>query len=490
MKILTKIALGLSTLSLLSIGESFAQSGYFEDALRNSQYRSNGSSRVMGIGGTQSSLGGEVSNIHSNPAGLGFFRRSEFSFTGSYGNWKSETNFQGEIQENSSNNLAIPNLSVIMSKVKDPLEMGDWRGGSFGISINRSQLFTNDFGYYSNSRGPSSLLDYYVDDYNTFGEPPVGSPAGLPLDVALIYQNDSDEFQKDTDYALGNPFQDEQIENEGNQTQVTFAYGGNIKNQIFVGGSVGITSVDFVSTKTYNEEFLDENDLQALYYSLQEKLFQNGTGINLNIGVIYKPLENVNLGLSFKSPTWSRIEEEFDADIFAEFYDINGNLEFEEDALSDIYLTTINLRTPMKLGAGATYFFNKNGFISADIDYLDYSSMHLSSPDISSMSTDNEEIKSLGATTINYRVGAEYRYNMFRLRGGLAYYGDPIKDSDLDRTMMQYSGGVGVRLERMYLDLAIVQNKYNTFYSSYPGSALASIDNKKLSGLLTLGFNF
>ncbi|MEX2593108.1 MAG: long-chain fatty acid transporter [Anditalea sp.] len=488
MNSIKKITLGISVIAILSISDSFAQGGYFEDALRYSQYRSTGSARIMGVGGIQSSLGGDVSNIHGNPAGLGFFRRSEFSLTGSYSNWKSETNFMGQIQNESTNNVALPNLSVVMSKVKDPLETGNWRGGSFGISINRSQLFTNDFGYFSSSRGPNTLLDFYVDDYNQIGEPAVGSPAGLPLDAGLIY-SDNGLFQKDTDYAVNNPFQDEQVENEGSQTQISFAYGGNFKNKWFVGGSLGVTSVNFLSTKTYNEEFLDENDLSALYYSLQENLLQNGTGVNLNLGVIYKPMDNINLGLSFKSPTWSRINEEFDADVFAEFYDLNGDLEFEEDALSDIYLTTINLRSPMKMSAGGTFFFNKNGFISADIDYVDYSSMNLSSPDIS-MDAENDEIRRIAASSINYRVGAEYSYNMFRIRAGAAYYGDPMKDSELDRSMMQYSGGVGVRLPNMYVDFGIIQNTYNTFYSSYPDASLTSIDNKQLTGLLTLGFNF
>lgn len=482
-----KIILGLSVITLFAINDVFAQGGYFEDALRYSQYQSSGSARIMGIAGTQNSLGGDISNIHANPAGLGFFQRSEFGFTGSYGNWGTETVFLNQVQKESTNNFALPNLGVVLSQVKEPLELGDWRGGSFGISLNRSRLFTNKYGYYSNSRGSSSLLDFYVEDYNNFGEPAVGDPAGLPLDVGIIY-DENNVFQKDFDYALGNPFQDEFIESEGSLTQISLAYGGNLKNKLFLGGSVGITSVNFLSTKTFNEEFRDDENVNSLYYSLQENLLQNGTGFNVNVGVIYKPQDNLNLGFSFHSPTWSRLEEEFDADIFAEYYDLNGAIEFEESAISDIYLTTINLRSPMKLSAGATYFFNKNGFISGDIDYVDYSSMHLSSPDIS-MEANNTDIKNSAAAAINYRAGAEYRFDMFRVRAGAAFYGDPL-DDQRDRTMVQFSGGVGVRLARMYVDLGIVQSNFQSYYSSYPGAELATTDHSRLTGLLTLGFNF
>src|SRR5690606_36460696 len=123
--------------------------------------------------------------------------------------------------------------------------------------------------------------------------------------------------------------------------------------------------------------------------------------------------------------------------------DVDGDLEQEEDALSDIYLATINMRSPMKISAGATYFFNKNGFISGDVDYLDYSSMNLSSPDIS-MEANNEDIRDFATSTINYRAGAEYRFNLFRVRAGAAFYGDPL-DDERDRTVRQFSGGVGIR---------------------------------------------
>ena len=60
--------------SIFSLGAA-AQSGYFEDALRFSQSFPAGSARIMAIGGTQWSLGGDVSNIAGNPAGLGFFQK-------------------------------------------------------------------------------------------------------------------------------------------------------------------------------------------------------------------------------------------------------------------------------------------------------------------------------------------------------------------------------------------------------------------------------
>src|SRR5690606_13947925 len=102
----------------------------------------------------------------------------------------------------------------------------------------------------------------------------------------------------------------------------------------------------------------------------------------------------------------------------------------------------------------------------------------------------NNDIKTFATSTINYRGGAEYRFDKFRIRAGAAFYGDPMEDSDFDRSMVQYSAGIGMRLPKFYIDFGLIQNSYNSFYTSYPGADLASIDNKQITGLLTVGFNF
>ncbi|WP_246581573.1 OmpP1/FadL family transporter [Echinicola shivajiensis] len=493
MRISIKTILGSVLLGVLSINLSKAQT--FDDALRYSYFNATGSARIMGLGGSQFALGGDISNISGNPAGLGFFRKSEFSLTPSYENWQSNSSFIDQKQSDNTGNFALPNVSIVLSTVKDPLNRDNWRGHSFGISINRISNFNNSYGYFSNIQGLNSLLDYYVDDYNEFGAPPVGDPAGLPLDVGIIGQNGNNFYRSDYTYEPDDfvdpiyPFQDEFIENEGSLSQITFAYGTNYKNKLFLGGSIGVTSFNFSSFKTYNEEFIDGNDNTSLYYSLRENLQHNGTGINLNAGLIYKPIDQINLGVSFSSPTWYRYDENFDADINAEFFDLEGNPENQEFAQSDIYYSVINLRTPTKLSAGAAFFINKNGFITADIDYLNYGSMHLSSPDYR-LDGANDEIDNSAGNVLNYRVGAEYRIKILRLRAGTALYGDPYKNTEFDRTKAQYTGGIGVKLAKMYVDFAFVHSQFDTYYSPYPGADILSIDNKSNKGMLTLGFNF
>ena len=59
--------------------DAYAQ--YAENALRFSQTFIGGSARMRGLGGAQTSLGGDISAASGNPAGLGFYNRSEFSIS-------------------------------------------------------------------------------------------------------------------------------------------------------------------------------------------------------------------------------------------------------------------------------------------------------------------------------------------------------------------------------------------------------------------------
>jgi len=65
---------------ILSFGvQSKAQ--YAEDALRFSRNYFGGTSRMLGLAGAQQALGADISSISGNPAGLGFYRRNDFSIS-------------------------------------------------------------------------------------------------------------------------------------------------------------------------------------------------------------------------------------------------------------------------------------------------------------------------------------------------------------------------------------------------------------------------
>src|SRR5674536_391977 len=52
-----------------------------DDALRYSQSFYGGTARFMSMGGAFTALGGDISSLSQNPAGLGVFRSSEITLT-------------------------------------------------------------------------------------------------------------------------------------------------------------------------------------------------------------------------------------------------------------------------------------------------------------------------------------------------------------------------------------------------------------------------
>jgi hypothetical protein len=70
----------LMTVATVAITQhAFAQ--YSQDAVRFSGSDAGSTSRIKAIGGANIAVGGDLTSVGSNPAGLGFFTRSELSLT-------------------------------------------------------------------------------------------------------------------------------------------------------------------------------------------------------------------------------------------------------------------------------------------------------------------------------------------------------------------------------------------------------------------------
>jgi len=196
------------------------------------------------------------------------------------------------------------------------------------------------------------------------------------------------------------------------------------------------------------------------------------------------------------------MNEEYEASMTATY----DNYYFEpedktlgtETAVSDIIMSNYGLYTPFKVGGGATIFLGKYGFISADVDWVDYSSARLSSSDFNE-GPDNQVIQNLYSSTVNYRFGAEGKLQNWRIRGGYAHQGDPFVDnSGFNQSTQQLSGGIGVQFDALRVDFSLVNQNFNSLYRSYKVldrnglnyGPLTEIKNSITSAVVTVGFNF
>lgn len=486
------------------IGQSFS-----ETALLFSRTKPTGSARIMGMGGAQTSLGGDYSSGYSNPAGLGMFNKSEFSISPGFNSATINSEYLGNSASESKTNLHIPGLGFVFQTEQDG--RNGFLSGAFAVSYSRTNNFNQNFSYNGTNQN-NSIIDYFLEDAtgqqpSTFaqGGSNFNTLTGLGYNNYLIGEatildpnnNPTDYFSdvKLDDY----PFQNETVQTKGAQNQWNFSYGANFNDKFFIGGGVGFTTLRYETQKKYSEKFSGD----PLYNTaLQENLSIKGSGINATGGMIYRPIEILQLGVSYTTPTLYKLTDFYNATMNTswnnwDYYGDGSVIIGNEGEYTDDVISEYDLKTPGRLNLGASIFFQKYGFISADVEVVNYSGAKYSS-NVSGISykSDNESIKSLYQSSINYKIGGEFRYESYRLRAGFTYMPDPFKaqQNNVNRQITSVSTGLGYRAKKFYLDAAIIFTQGATSYRPYTinsaSSPLVDLNNKTTLGMVTLGFPF
>jgi hypothetical protein len=80
---------------------------YASDIFRYSEITQTGSARFQSLGGSHAALGADPSTISGNPAGLGFYSRSEVTISPSFLNVNTQTSYIGQSSSLSTGNAGI-----------------------------------------------------------------------------------------------------------------------------------------------------------------------------------------------------------------------------------------------------------------------------------------------------------------------------------------------------------------------------------------------
>ena len=503
---LTLISLGLLWANL-SINAQVANGsfGYYNDALRFSQPYNFGSARTAGLAGSGMALGGDIGTIGVNPAGLGLFNRSQFVFTPVINLNKSNTQFLGNVTPTEESSFDIGNLGLVINFGNGKLNPSGWSSGSLGITYNRINDFRQNV-FYRGLNNNNSIIDAMLERANGLFPEELSGIAQTGFDHYLINPLPGAEDIYDS-FVLGFPEQSEQITRRGTTDEVKVSYGTNYSDKLYVGASVGFVTTDYSQSRIFAETF-DNEPLNT--FILDERLDVSGTGVNLNLGVIFRPVEFIRVGASYTSPTWFNFVEESDVFYASEYnnYDVanwlddNGQRLILEDTVlnnlntnTPLFISDYNLRTPSRFSLGTAIFFKKYGFITADVEYLDYTNSHVSSSDFFA-DADNTTIQNLYQSVTNIRLGAEFRYNILRFRAGYARQGDPFVSGfdDLDRSRTILSGGVGLNFGKYFFDLAYSNTSFEQSFAPYTladnANPVALTENNLNSTRFTFGLNF
>ncbi len=498
--------------TVAAMGSAYAQS-YAPDAYRFSQTNYGSSARFKGMGGAQIGVGGDIGSINANPAGLGLFTKSEFSITPEFNSVSNQSAFLGNNIKADKNQINLNNLGVVFYSPAARMKGSDVSKGLvssvFGLSYTRNNDFLNNISY-NGTNTNSSIRDAYVDQANGSGID--NTVAGDAYNSYLINKNTPtfpNQYSAEP-YNNANFKQNWDEARLGSTSEFNVAGALNFGNKVYIGATASFVNVKYTSDATFTESGIvntyDDSLTPPQYtgnenYSLTH--FRNqetkGGGFNLKLGMIFRPVNELRIGLNFQTPTWMNLEDNTAETLQASLAGNATNSPSKSNNPSRYYTFSYNLRTPLKASAGLSYVIAGTALISADVDYVDYASMRFSADnnsDISTINSSNDFIKNSYKETVNYRFGAEVKVsNEISLRGGYGVNGSGIKGGDNKFYQGQYyTGGIGYRVDNYYFDLAY-QN-YKTNFSSSPyelndySEPVADVKSNRNNVFLTFGVRF
>ncbi|QTD36844.1 outer membrane protein transport protein [Polaribacter batillariae] len=456
----------LATLFAVTL-TSYAQSlNYQELALLFSQDDANGTARFTSMGGAFGALGGDISSININPAGLAVFNNSSFAGTLNSRNTEIQSTFYGNTVNNQDQFFNFSQAGAVL--VFESAYKSDWNKFAIGFNYRLSKDFNDNFIIEGNSEVPT-FRDFPLDNNNP-----------------TIDYNVSDENQR-----FINNY-------KGGLDEINLAFSSVYQNRLYVGAGFNFYNLNF-SQQSNLLEFNSDGNGNTLDANFYQENFTSGSGISLNAGFIYKANQNFRFGLSYQTPTWfTEIIEDtniVDNDGFEGDTEItvsNDPNNIYNNTAGDNFLNQsliYRLKTPSKLTASAAVVFGKSGLFSFDYINRNYSNMKLSNGDFSGENTFFEnELKS----TNSFNMGAEWRFDKLSVRGGYRFEENPNKAALDSDNISGYSFGAGYNFGNFKVDFAYSNNNRTSFYDVYPqfvaqiNTADLSIDNRIFTATVSL----
>mgnify|MGYP000580852220 CR=1 FL=1 len=442
---------------------SYSQSlGYQDLGVLFSENDENGSARFTAMGGAFGALGGDVSAMSINPAGIAIFNNSSFSGTINSRNSDITSNYYGNSLKTQDQFFNLSHAGAVL--VFDSAYDSDWNKFAIGFNYRITKDFANSF----LAQGNSNVA--------TFRE--------FPLDnnVPTLDYNIADEQRFSNNYG-------------GEISELNIAFSSVHQRKLYIGLGLNFYDLNF-SQQSQLTEFNSDSNGNQLDANFYQENFTTGTGFSANAGFIYKAHPNFRFGVAYQTPTWfSEIVESTnitDNDGFygdTEIVVSNDNVIY--DNTSGGYFPTqellYKLKTPSKLTASAAFIFGKSGLLSFDYINKNYQNMKLSN---GVFTDENQFFQNELRNTHSFNVGTEWRLDRFSIRGGYKYEQDPSNLAEEANNLIGHSFGAGYNFGSFKLDFSYSNNNKTSLYNFYSGfnvdPASLNIDNRTITATITL----
>jgi len=449
----------------------FAQSaGEVMSFTRSSTF---GSARSVAMGNATTAVGADVFNAAQNPAGLGLFRKSTITLTPSIDFIGAKTNYLGQTERGSRGNFGLDQIGfAVNNRLRASISgASGWKSLTYGFFYTKTNSFQSNVRVQTGN-SKNSLLDYFTADANSYGLnklDPLGSQ--LAYDSYLLFQNPNGLFLNDT-YGNGQMQQSISREIRGSQSEYNISLGANYNDKLYLGASIGLPVFRYENTEVTQERDAANNYYPTKDFTYTRTITDRGTGINGRFGAIFAPVPLFRIGLSLLTPTFYSVSDQAQATLVAN-YDtaiVQGQSSFS--AASQLNQFNYKLTNPFKATLGLVKLFKENALLSADLDYLDYSTTAMRAKGYADFAGNiNDSIAHLYGPAFNLRLGGEYRVGSMAFRAGYAHYGSPF-NSNLDnmggpQAIQSISMGIGMREQSGgFLDITLVDEWQKAF--TYP----------------------
>ncbi len=457
---------------------SFAQNHI--DALRYSQQFWSTTAKSDAMGNSLSALGADMSAFSINPAGIAVFKSAQFTLTPNFIINNAEGTFLGSSRTESKYGFTFSNIAYV--GIMHPKNI--FKSVNFGLAYNSYNDYRKRT-IVSGNNPDGSILDYIVynansDRYSAFRE-----------DLAyrgwlLNYDTTSNEYWSYvTDDARYGETQKNNVVSKGGGGEFVLTAGGNIADKLYLGMSVGFTTINYREESVYSESDFpniyaeDQNNpgdsilVNPNRLDYKQTLVSEGSGINGKFGFIYQPFKFLRFGGAIHTSTAYRFSDDYQTSMYIDYpvADNNGYYDYEPDTAN---IFTWRLQTPFRATFGTAFIFDAHQIgnfytvpmtFSIDYEYVDYSRAKLKHDSFSDYSFDNENftVKNLYQATHSIRAGAEFNFGFMKLRGGYAVYTSPYKGntSFFDGAKSIYSGGIGFAGENSFIDFSYSYSQTN-----------------------------
>lgn len=516
------------------------------DAYQMSTNQLRGTARFVGMGGAFTSLGGDLSSMTQNPAGIGVYRRSEVGLTFDISMRGDRATTPNQVNNNSRTKAYFDNFGYVGAYRLN----GALRNFNWGVSYNRLAAVNRRFKGY-NMPSEASLSNYiasytngvpyqdldFTKDYNPYLDP---NPDGeyqdwlsvLAYTSYMITAGDTDRYtglrQPGT---VGDALY--YVEENGYTDSYEIDFAGNVSDVVYWGLGIGIVDMNYTRYVDYSESM--ENGL--IYYrdalvdgnagfAINNYKNVSGTGANLKFGVIVRPLDFLKIGLAVHTPTWMTLNSCGNA--YSNYnYTPNTPAGDDQRPTNSGHQKTENFdydwhfNSPWRIMLGASTVIGGRAIVSLDYERVAYNNMSMGYKSYDYWGDSyvkdekgNNNIKDYFKGADIIRAGVEVVANKhISVRAGFSWQGSNVRNAakngqlsiatagtdpsySFDNDTYNICVGLGYRLGPWYVDATYQHMRQNSVFHAFtpyqgvtdtPSAEVASTQNNIL---ISTGFRF